>query len=72
MPSMSSAPPQINITVSGDGSSGSADATAGYEQMGQAVLATVRMEMPKVARAVIQQEKGQNGLLDPNNRRSAA
>ncbi|NMX91985.1 MULTISPECIES: phage tail length tape measure family protein [unclassified Pseudomonas] len=72
MPSMSSAPPQINIRVSGDGSSGSASATAGYEQMGQAVLATVRSEMPKVARAVIQQEKGQNGLLDPNNRRSAA
>lgn len=72
MSSMSSAPPQINITVSGDGSSGSANATAGYEQMGQAVLATVRSEMPKVARAVIQQEKGQNGLLDPSNRRSAA
>jgi hypothetical protein len=72
MSSMSSAPPQINITVSGDGSNGSANATAGYEQMGQAVLATVRAEMPKVARAVIQQEKGQNGLLDPSNRRNAA
>lgn len=70
--SMSSAPPQIHITVNGDGSSGSASATAGYEQMGQAVLATVRSEMPKVARAVIQQEKGQNGLLDPSNRRNAA
>jgi len=72
MPSMSSAPPQIHITVNGDGTSGSANATAGYEQMGQAVLATVRSEMPKVARAVIQQEKGQNGLLDPSNRRNAA
>ena len=72
MSSMSSAPPQIHITVNGDGSSGSANATAGYEQMGQAVLATVRSEMPKVARAVIQQEKGQNGLLDPSNRRNAA
>jgi phage-related minor tail protein len=72
MSSMSSSPPQIHITVNGDGSSGSANATAGYEQMGQAVLATVRSEMPKVARAVIQQEKGQNGLLDPSNRRNAA
>lgn len=72
MSPMSSAPPQIHITVNGDGSSGSANATAGYEQMGQAVLATVRAEMPKVARAVIQQEKGQNGLLDPSNRRNAA
>ena len=37
--------------------------------MGRALLDTARAEMPKVARAVIIKEKGQNGLLDPNNRR---
>lgn len=72
MQAMSSAPPQIKIYVSGDGAGGSVSSTEGYEQMGQAVLATVRAEMPKIARSVIQQEKGQNGLLDPNNRRNAA
>lgn len=70
--SVSGAPPQINIHVNGDGSGGSVSSTEGYEQMGQAVLATVRTEMPKIARAVIQQEKGQNGLLDPSNRRNSA
>lgn len=62
--------PQINIHISSDGSGGSVEATAGYEAMGEALLATVRQEMPKVARGVIIQEKGQNGLLDPSNRRN--
>lgn len=62
--------PQINITVSGDGTGGTVSSTEGYEQMGQAVLALVRSEMPKISRAVIIQEKGQNGLLDPSNRRN--
>ena len=64
------AAPEIKIYVGGDGSGGSVSATEGYEQMGIAVLATVRSEMPKIARNVIQQEKGQNGLLDPSNRRN--
>lgn len=64
------AAPEIKIYVGGDGSGGSVSATEGYEQMGIAVLATVRSEMPKIARSVIQQEKGQNGLLDPNSRRN--
>lgn len=64
------AAPEIKIYVGGDGSGGSVSATEGYEQMGIAVLATVRSEMPKIARSVIQQEKGQNGLLDPSNRRN--
>lgn len=64
------AAPEIKIYVGGDGSGGSVSATEGYEQMGIAVLATVRSEMPKIARSIIQQEKGQNGLLDPSNRRN--
>jgi hypothetical protein len=47
------------------------NAPEGYEQMGLALLATARSEMPKIARQVIVQEKGQNGLLDPNNRRNS-
>lgn len=62
--------PQIHITINGDGSAGAADSAQGYEAMGQALLATVRAEMPKVARGVIISEKGQNGLLDPSNRRA--
>ncbi len=62
--------PQIHITINGDGSGGAAESTQGYEAMGQALLATVRAEMPKVARGVIISEKGQNGLLDPSNRRA--
>ncbi|WP_341523972.1 hypothetical protein AABC73_13280 [Pseudomonas sp. G.S.17] len=61
--------PQINIIVNGDGSGGTVDSAQGYEAMGQALLATVRAEMPKIARGVIVSEKGQNGLLDPSNRR---
>ncbi len=68
--SQPNAAPQINITIKSDGSEGSADSTQGYEALGQALLATVRAEMPKVARGVIVSEKGQNGLLDPNNRRA--
>lgn len=64
------AAPQINIHIKGDGSGGSVSAPDGYEAMGQALLNTVREEMPKVARGVIIQEKGQNGLLDPSNRRN--
>jgi len=62
--------PQINITINGDGSGGTVESAQDYEAMGQALLATVRAEMPKVARGVIINEKGQNGLLDPNNRRA--
>lgn len=65
-----SSSPQINITIKRDGSDASVDSTQGYEALGQALLATVRAEMPKVARGVIVAEKGQNGLLDPNNRRA--
>lgn len=61
--------PQINININADGSDGVVEAAQGYEALGQALLATVRAEMPKVARGVIINEKGQNGLLDPNNRR---
>ncbi|MFT0518167.1 tape measure protein [Pseudomonas faucium] len=64
------AAPQINIYLQGDGSGGTVSAPDGYEAMGQALLNTVREEMPKVARGVIIQEKGQNGLLDPSNRRN--
>lgn len=62
--------PEIHLHINGDGSGGSVTATEGYEAMGQALLNTVRQEMPKVARGVIIQEKGQNGLLDPSNRRN--
>jgi hypothetical protein len=62
--------PEIHLHINGDGSSGSVSSTEGYEEMGQALLATVRAEMPKIARGVIVQEKGQNGLLDPSNRRN--
>ncbi|UVL59824.1 tape measure protein [Pseudomonas sp. B21-032] len=64
------AAPRISIHISGDGTGGSVTSTEGYEAMGQAILNTVRQEMPKVARGVIIQEKGQNGLLDPSNRRN--
>ncbi len=64
------AAPRISIHISGDGTGGSVTSTEGYEVMGQALLNTVRQEMPKVARGVIIQEKGQNGLLDPSNRRN--
>ncbi|MGH8382631.1 tape measure protein [Pseudomonas sp.] len=64
------AAPRISIHISGDGTGGSVASTEGYEAMGQALLSTVRQEMPKVARGVIIQEKGQNGLLDPSNRRN--
>jgi len=62
--------PEIHLHINGDGSGGSVNSPEGYEQMGLALLATARSEMPKIARQVIQQEKGQNGLLDPNNRRN--
>ena len=64
-----SAAPQIHLHIQSDGSGGSVTATEGYEAMGRALLDTARAEMPKVARAVIIKEKGQNGLLDPSNRR---
>lgn len=64
-----SAAPQIHLHIQSNGSGGSVTATEGYEAMGRALLDTARAEMPKVARAVIIKEKGQNGLLDPNNRR---
>lgn len=63
--------PEIHLHINGDGSGGSVSSTEGYEAMGQALLATVRAEMPKIARGVIIQEKGQNGLLDPSNRRNS-
>ncbi|MDD1976925.1 tape measure protein [Pseudomonas tussilaginis] len=63
--------PEIHLHINGDGSGGSVSSPEDYEQLGQALLATARAEMPKIARAVIQQEKGQNGLLDPNNRRNS-
>lgn len=62
--------PEIHLHINGDGSGGAVTSTEGYEAMGQALLNTVRQEMPKVARGVIIQEKGQNGLLDPSNRRN--
>ena len=65
------AAPEIHLHINGDGSGGAVNAPEGYEQMGLALLATARSEMPKIARQVIQQEKGQNGLLDPNNRRNS-
>ncbi|NMZ09520.1 hypothetical protein HBO37_29765 [Pseudomonas proteolytica] len=67
----SGAAPEIHLHINGDGSGGAVNAPEGYEQMGLALLATARSEMPKIARQVIQQEKGQNGLLDPNNRRNS-
>ena len=67
----SGATPEIHLHINGDGSGGAVNAPEGYEQMGLALLATARSEMPKIARQVIQQEKGQNGLLDPNNRRNS-
>ena len=65
------AAPQINLHINSDGSGGSVSAPDAYEQMGLALLATARAEMPNIARSVIQKEKGQNGLLDPNNRRNS-
>lgn len=65
------AAPEIHLHINGDGSGGTVNSPEGYEQMGLALLATARSEMPKIARQVIQQEKGQNGLLDPNNRRNS-
>ncbi|NNA24885.1 tape measure protein [Pseudomonas lundensis] len=65
------AAPQINLHINSDGSGGSVNAPDAYEQMGLALLATARAEMPNIARSVIQKEKGQNGLLDPNNRRNS-
>ncbi|NWC29997.1 tape measure protein [Pseudomonas tolaasii] len=65
------AAPEIHLHINGDGSGGVVSSPEGYEQMGLALLATARSEMPKIARQVIQQEKGQNGLLDPNNRRNS-
>ncbi|GLX91841.1 hypothetical protein Pfra02_44090 [Pseudomonas fragi] len=69
--------PQIKIYVSGDGSGGSANSSQGYEQVGLAALeavskglADLRRDVPQIARGVIVQEKGQNGLLDPSNRRN--
>lgn len=70
VPDSSSAAPQIHISIQGDGTGGAVASSEGYEAMGQALLNTVRQEMPKVARGVIIQEKGQNGLLDPSNRRN--
>jgi len=67
----SGAAPEIHLHINGDGSGGAVNAPEGYEQIGLALLATARSEMPKIARQVIQQEKGQNGLLDPNNRRNS-
>jgi hypothetical protein len=63
--------PEIHLHINGDGTGGSVNSPEGYEKMGLALLATARSEMPKIARAVIIQEKGQNGLLDPNNRRNS-
>lgn len=65
------AAPEIHLHINGDGSGGTVTSPEGYEQMGLALLATARSEMPKIARQVIVQEKGQNGLLDPNNRRNS-
>ena len=65
------AAPQIHLHINSDGSGGSINAPDAYEQMGLALLATARAEMPNIARSVIQKEKGQNGLLDPNNRRNS-
>lgn len=65
------AAPQINLHINSNGSGGSVSAPDAYEQMGLALLATARAEMPNIARSVIQKEKGQNGLLDPNNRRNS-
>ena len=65
------AAPQIHLHINSDGSGGSVNAPDAYEQMGLALLATARAEMPNIARSVIQKEKGQNGLLDPNNRRNS-
>lgn len=70
VPDSSSAAPQIHISIQGGGTGGAVASSEGYEAMGQALLNTVRQEMPKVARGVIIQEKGQNGLLDPSNRRN--
>ena len=66
----SGAAPEIHLHINSDGSGGSVNAPDAYEQMGLALLATARAEMPNIARSVIQKEKGQNGLLDPNNRRN--
>lgn len=70
MQSSSSAAPQINITIHADGTA-STDATAGYEArvmvIARAVLAA---DGPGLVRSGIMREKGQNGLLDPSNRRN--
>lgn len=69
--------PQINISIKSDGSGGTVESTEGLQALGEAVLAKVgeeltamRQDIPKIVRAGIIQEKGQNGLLDPSNRRN--
>lgn len=69
--------PQIKIYINGDGSGGSANSSQGYGQVGLAALeavskglADLRRDVPQITRGVIIQEKGQNGLLDPSNRRN--
>lgn len=68
--STSSAAPQINITIHADGTA-STDATAGYEERAMVIArAVLAAEGPGMIRSGIMREKGQNGLLDPSNRRN--
>ncbi|MDD1134655.1 tape measure protein [Pseudomonas shahriarae] len=69
--------PQINISIKSDGSGGTVESTEGLQALGVTILAKVgeeltamRQDIPKIVRAGIIQEKGQNGLLDPSNRRN--
>ena len=62
--------PKISITITADGTA-STEASAGYEERAMVIArAVLAADGPNMIRSGIMREKGQNGLLDPNNRRN--
>ncbi|MFN1268446.1 tape measure protein [Pseudomonas lundensis] len=62
--------PKISITINADGTA-STEASAGYEERAMIIArAVLAADGPNMVRSGIMREKGQNGLLDPNNRRN--
>lgn len=62
--------PKISITINADGTA-STEASAGYEERAMIIArAVLAADGPNMIRSGIMREKGQNGLLDPNNRRN--
>lgn len=63
--------PNIQLSFSLDGAA-TGDIPEGFEEYVQNVVnAVVAVKVPPMIRGGIIQEKGQNGLLDPNNRRNS-